>query len=742
SQRRISGVVFDRDGYPLPSAKIFNGGMQVATTDTNGRYNVFFNSLSTPKLIPVSADLVFDPSALSIAEIDRDYDEINFYAVAPDPGGEVIPPVGGNCPAKERYTVSGMVFDQNGSPLPGAKIYSNGVEVAETSPFGVYSFDSEPFADMWITAEYFPAGDLDALWFDPAAWSFPRNICDKENVNFRAIAETSHLLFGKVTDSSGQYAIPGAIVALRYKREGSTNFQIREVLSDSKGEYMHTVPEGAEYTVAAFSTDYVFTPQEYASDSADRSYFNYNFFADISLAPTPTPTLTPTVTRTPTNTATPTNTPTATRTYTPTRTPTVTATFTVTNTPTRTFTPTVTPTATKTATATSTFTATKTPTITSTPTNTATFTVTHTPTKTATATNTATATRTFTPSHTATVTHTYTVTHTPTKTSTPTKTATPTNTFTATATATATATPVLNHSLYEECSHNPSETLNWRVTSPFGTDTKVKWTVWGTNQKGTVNVPAYGEAFFSTNTVAFSSNTVIISYLDRQADVKSAVYIKCPTPTPTATSTPEEERREICHIPVGNPDGKITMLVGISMIPAHLGHGDCLGRCGECDVTPSPTPTASATPTATPIPAFGATGSLRGINGRPLSNSEKRNLGNMSLSVVAKKLNNPKQTFTTTVDGEFNYRFDNLPEGYYSFDLESEGRLTVTSIPKTYKVWIVSMQQGLHFAVRLKNQLLPGNQGSSGSSKKKKKTKKKARPKSKAAGVKRAGMAG
>ncbi|MCO6432445.1 MAG: carboxypeptidase regulatory-like domain-containing protein, partial [Deltaproteobacteria bacterium] len=42
SQRRISGVVFDRDGYPLPSAKIFNGGMQVATTDTNGRYNVFF----------------------------------------------------------------------------------------------------------------------------------------------------------------------------------------------------------------------------------------------------------------------------------------------------------------------------------------------------------------------------------------------------------------------------------------------------------------------------------------------------------------------------------------------------------------------------------------------------------------------------------------------------------------------------------------------------------------------------
>jgi hypothetical protein len=39
----------------------------------------------------------------------------------------------------------------------------------------------------------------------------------------------------------------------------------------------------------------------------------------------------------------------------------------------------------------------------------------------------------------------------------------------------------------------------------------------------------------------------------------------------------------ICHIPPGNPENKHTILVGASAVPAHLGHGDYLGRCRDRD---------------------------------------------------------------------------------------------------------------------------------------------------------------
>lgn len=40
----------------------------------------------------------------------------------------------------------------------------------------------------------------------------------------------------------------------------------------------------------------------------------------------------------------------------------------------------------------------------------------------------------------------------------------------------------------------------------------------------------------------------------------------------------------ICHRPPGNPGNQRTLSVGSSAVPAHLGHGDTVGECGESDV--------------------------------------------------------------------------------------------------------------------------------------------------------------
>jgi len=48
----------------------------------------------------------------------------------------------------------------------------------------------------------------------------------------------------------------------------------------------------------------------------------------------------------------------------------------------------------------------------------------------------------------------------------------------------------------------------------------------------------------------------------------------------------EEEgaKATICHRPPGNPGNQKTLSVGSSAVPAHLGHGDTIGECGESDV--------------------------------------------------------------------------------------------------------------------------------------------------------------
>lgn len=44
-----------------------------------------------------------------------------------------------------------------------------------------------------------------------------------------------------------------------------------------------------------------------------------------------------------------------------------------------------------------------------------------------------------------------------------------------------------------------------------------------------------------------------------------------------------EAKVRICHVPPGNPANQHTISVDASAVPAHLAHGDYLGRCRDCD---------------------------------------------------------------------------------------------------------------------------------------------------------------
>jgi hypothetical protein len=40
---------------------------------------------------------------------------------------------------------------------------------------------------------------------------------------------------------------------------------------------------------------------------------------------------------------------------------------------------------------------------------------------------------------------------------------------------------------------------------------------------------------------------------------------------------------DVCHIPPGNPSNQHIISVGPSAVPAHLAHGDTLGKSGGCE---------------------------------------------------------------------------------------------------------------------------------------------------------------
>lgn len=147
---QISGKVFNTDGMPLKDAKIINNSLQVGMTDQNGNYSLTVDRNTYSKLEVQFQDLMFDPALTGIDKIASDFQDINFYGVAPDrtfDGGPGEP--GGQCPVKSQYTISGFITTQDGDPLPGVTVYNNYIEKTVSDLSGYYSFTASPGESLW-----------------------------------------------------------------------------------------------------------------------------------------------------------------------------------------------------------------------------------------------------------------------------------------------------------------------------------------------------------------------------------------------------------------------------------------------------------------------------------------------------------------------------------------------------------------------------------------------------------------
>jgi hypothetical protein len=142
--------------------------------------------------------------------------------------------------------------------------------------------------------------------------------------------------------------------------------------------------------------------------------------------------------------------------------------------------------------------------------------------------------------------------------------------------------------------------------------------------------------------------------------------------------------------------------------------------------TPSPTatppqqnnPTIDPEPTPTPRPQgplYRVTGTLRGVNGRPLTNSMKlriKNLGENGVSVVAKCGDSPAEEIAITDKFTFGFEVEAVK---CQVSLKSIGNaLTVTSRPTKYKLLVKKDINTVHFAVRLKQAKLSSKKVSGG----------------------------
>jgi hypothetical protein len=730
--------VFDEEGFALPYAILLLNNVAVGSTNISGDYSIVVDGAATYTLEFTYGDKKFNPARLSIAEIDRDFPNIDFRAVLPIPSTIIDPYPGRVCPVKSEYIISGKTYDRSGNPLSGVTILNNHEEVASSASDGTYSFTIERLNSGWVTAEY------QDLPFNPSGISVPTALCDEEGIDFKVSPLETFVLGGRVLNEFGN-----SLTGIYVKLITSDGEQITQ--SEASGYYSFNIEEGADYTIIAMPP----SAREFAPVLISGTGHVDEDFLDFSLVALPTPT--------------PTSTPTATATHTPSNTPTVTPTATATFTATITPTASQTPTPTKTATATATATASSTPTSTATPTNTHTPTVTFTPSPTATATNTATSTMTPTATKTAT--------------------ASPTATVTATATASKTATP--SPSPTATPSPTPNEIRFCHV--PDGNPSNCQQLVAkpGTGELehhleygSYVTVFVESEAKFherdfigecpancifptSTPTATPTKTATPTPTSTRTATptaTRTPTATSTPTSTPTATPTERPRLTSICsENPIVSLNWRVMGPAGIAFTwdvygssQSGSGHLDSIGfaefstnriasgpnttrlfvggvqmdaKASEFEACPAPTPippTETPEPTSTPAPIateipievpteiptivpttpptatpvveptvisgptplpIGFTKVLAAIkgtkNGRQLVEQDKLKLSQLGYKFVAKKIVGRKLTTTyiQNFDSNSYTSFLNLPAGKYlfsfeAFDLETGANLT------------------------------------------------------------------
>lgn len=749
----FSGRVVDRNGYGLANVSILNSGSNVATSNGNGEYSLVVAEQDSLRLSASLIPYSFDPEFVSFNSISRAFSGIDFHAVLPNPNTAPVPD-DPTCEAKPFYEISGTVLDTLGSPADGITIYNGDDAVAITDGDGKYAFTVAPGADLWVRAD---VPDADSVNFDPFAYSFPYNFCDRD-LDFRTTEEPSLLLGGQVLRYDGQpYKLNDATVTVTF------NGQQRATNLDNDGFFTLFAPIDTYYTISVSVPGATFAPGSYSGILTQHAV-SLNFTALQPPTATPTSTSTPTFTPNPTATAilptsapspvptaAPTNVaPTAIPTVSQSRTPTpsgVPATFTASPIPTSnpSIAPSANPTIAMTATPINTAQG-------STPvaTQPAAITLTAAPSATqgtaapsATATSTPiptiAATRTFTsiPTITVTASPTATFTNTATFTATPSPTSTWTPTRTPTPSPTRTANPLLKVMLRPLCA-SPADANNlpWELQNQFVDPKLVFLVIVATNEEIPIQIPALTTVPFVMP--RYDNNTVVLYNGDagvRGAKISTVTHsgalcptatpTRTPTNTPTSTFTPTASRTPT-FIP-GNPQPTSGPQPGPtsppSLSPTVAPNPTSVASPQPTSNQPAPTlsvpqtaipatpvatelptetplPTATPTATKTPIPSFDITGAIKGTNGRALSAKDKQRMMDSNLAIMVRE-NDSREVKTFPILDKTTFEFSaSVPQGKYVVWLETNGKYDVLSQPQRYRLNVQRKTTGINFAVK------------------------------------------
>lgn len=261
----VKGRVYSSSGLAYARVPIIVNDQMLATTRADGSYNLNIAKDSIVTIKPNIENVIFDPNFIQISKIN-DNQKLDFRVVA---GNGFIPedPNYRDCEPKDIYTISGSVFDLNGSPIENVNIFNNHIQITTTNYEGKFSIQVDAQSDNWITAE------LGEEEFDPAGISFPYISCDETEVNFQLTNYTNHLLSGRATLADGT---PISELKLELKLGDDT----QEIITDSDGYFRKSTKEGTLYSVNVNDIRYICTPNKY-NGTASSSYTNLNFVCEF-----------------------------------------------------------------------------------------------------------------------------------------------------------------------------------------------------------------------------------------------------------------------------------------------------------------------------------------------------------------------------------------------------------------------------------------------------------------------------
>lgn len=263
--RKVEGRIYTALGTPYARIPVTVNGVEVTTTREDGSYTINVDKGNTVVVKPKVENVLFDPNQVQLTEVSENI-KLNFQVAA---GNGELPqePNDKVCEAKDKFTITGTVFDLDGNRLQGVSIYNNHTKVIETDSEGNYTFDVVAHTDNWVTAEFNDQA------FDPAGASLPFIACDENNVNFQLSNTVSHTLQGKAVLRNGQLIPELQLQIVKGEVE-------KDITTDSNGLFRESIEADLNFVITENDRHYQCTPSQFSGIS-NQNFTGFLFTCDF-----------------------------------------------------------------------------------------------------------------------------------------------------------------------------------------------------------------------------------------------------------------------------------------------------------------------------------------------------------------------------------------------------------------------------------------------------------------------------